>query len=56
VRTYTLDPGGDGRTAFAMREEFTGPMAPLIFRSMPDLGPSFEQFARGLKEQAELTR
>ncbi|HET7049969.1 MAG TPA: hypothetical protein VFI54_17025 [Solirubrobacteraceae bacterium] len=25
----------------------------LIWRSMPDLGPSFEKFARGLKERAE---
>jgi hypothetical protein len=56
VRTYTLAPDGDGATRFEMREEFTGPMAPLVFRSMPDLGPSFEQFARGLKQQAELTR
>jgi hypothetical protein len=28
-------------------------MLPLIWRSMPDLGPSFEQFARGLKARAE---
>ena len=26
---------------------------PLIWRSMPDLGPSFRQFANGLKERAE---
>jgi hypothetical protein len=36
-----------------MREEFTGPMLPLIWKSMPDLGPAFDQFARGLKAQAE---
>lgn len=52
VRTYSLDPEGDG-TRFTMREEYTGPMLPLIWRSMPDLGPSFEQFARGLKTRAE---
>jgi hypothetical protein len=28
-------------------------MLGLIWRSMPDLGPSFEQFARGLKQRAE---
>lgn len=53
VRTFRLEPrGGDG-TAFTMREEYTGPLLPLIWRSMPDLGPSFEQFARGLKARAE---
>jgi uncharacterized protein YndB with AHSA1/START domain len=28
-------------------------MLGLIWRSMPDLGPSFEKFARGLKQRAE---
>jgi hypothetical protein len=36
-----------------MREEYTGPTLPLIWRSMPDLQPSFEQFASGLKARAE---
>ncbi len=48
----TLTPE-NGSTRFAMREEYTGPMLPLIWRSMPDLQPSFEQFARGLKARAE---
>lgn len=52
VRTFRLTPDG-GATRFEMREEFTGPMLPLIWRSMPDLGPSFAQFATGLKAQAE---
>jgi hypothetical protein len=52
VRTFTLAPEGAG-TRFAVREEYTGPLLPLIWRSMPDLGPSFEQFARGLKARAE---
>jgi hypothetical protein len=52
VRTFTLAPEGSG-TRFAMREEYTGPLLPMIWRSMPDLGPSFEQFARGLKARAE---
>ena len=54
VRTFSLTPGGVATTRFTMREEYTGPMLPLIWRSMPDLGPSFEQFARGLKAQAEV--
>lgn len=53
VRTFTLTPEGEGRTRFEMREEFSGPLLPLIWRSMPDLGPSFRQFASGLKQRAE---
>ena len=52
VRTFTLAPGSDGTTRFTMREEYTGPLLPLIWRSMPDLGPSFRQFVNGLKELA----
>ena len=52
VRTFTLDAAREG-TAFHMREEFSGPFAPLIRRSMPDLTPSFAAFADGLKRKAE---
>ncbi len=52
VRTFTLTPDGSG-TRFTMREEFTGPLLPAIWKAMPDLGPAFEQFARGLKAKAE---
>ena len=51
-RTFTLSDEGN-LTRFTMREEFSGPLLPLIWRSMPDLGPSFQQFADGLKQQAE---
>ena len=51
-RTYTLVPEGTG-TRFTMREEYTGPLAGMMFRSIPDLGPSFRQFAEGLKHRAE---
>lgn len=53
VRTFTLTPEGEGATKFTMREEYSGLLAPLIGRSIPDLGPSFEQFANGLKARAE---
>jgi hypothetical protein len=53
VRTYTLSPDANGGTRFTMREEYTGPMLPMIWRSMPDLGPSFTQFANGLKQRVE---
>ena len=52
TRTYTLAPEGTG-TRFTMREEYTGPLAGMMFRSIPDLGPSFRQFAEGLKRRAE---
>ncbi len=52
VRTFSLVPDGN-RTRFEMREEYSGPLLPLIGRSMPDLQPSFDQFARGLKTRAE---
>ncbi len=59
VRTFRLDPvvadspDGAGATRFTMREEYSGPMLPLIWRSMPDLQPSFDRFAAGLKAAAE---
>jgi len=53
VRTFTLAPAGDGATRFEVREEYTGPLLPMMWRSMPDLGPSFAQFATGLKKRAE---
>jgi hypothetical protein len=54
VRTYSLAPavGGVG-TDFAMTEVYTGALAGLIGRSIPDLGPSFEAFADALKAAAE---
>ena len=36
-----------------MREEFSGPLLALIWRTMPDMNDSFRQFARGLKERVE---
>ena len=53
VRTFTLAPAGDGTTRFQVREEYTGPLVSMMWRSMPDLGPSFAQFATGLKQRAE---
>ena len=52
VRTFSLAPE-DGVTRFTLREEFSGPMLPLIWRKMPDTQPSFDKFASGLKARAE---
>jgi hypothetical protein len=53
VRTFRLTPTSGGATRFDVREEYTGPLLGMMWRSMPDLGPSFSQFARGLKVRAE---
>lgn len=52
-RTYRLTPEDDGKVRFEMAEQFTGLMAPLITRSIPDLQPSFDEFAACLKKAAE---
>jgi len=51
-RTFTLNPDGAG-THFLVQEVFTGPMAGMIGKSMPDLQPSFDQFADALKQVSE---
>jgi hypothetical protein len=53
VRTYDLSEAADGATSFRMREEYSGPLLRLIWRSIPDLGPSFDRFAQGLKRRVE---
>jgi uncharacterized protein YndB with AHSA1/START domain len=53
VRTYALAPTANGGTTFHMREEYTGPLLGIMWRSMPGLGPSFTQFANGLKRRIE---
>jgi hypothetical protein len=52
-RTFTLTPALNGDVEFSMREEYTGLMAPLICRSIPDLQPAFDEFASDLKRAAE---
>jgi hypothetical protein len=53
TRTYALAEQPDGRVRFDMREDYTGPLAGLIVKSIPDLGPSFTRFAEGLKRRVE---
>jgi hypothetical protein len=53
VRTFSLAPAGEGSTSFKVREEYTGPLLGLMWRTIPDLGPSFAKFADGLKRHAE---
>lgn len=52
VRTFTLTDRAKG-THLKVKEEYFGPLAGLMFRGMPDLRPSFRQFAAGAKARAE---
>lgn len=52
-RIYTLTQKPDGSVEFTLREVFSGLLAPLITRSIPDLQPSFDEFAAALKIWAE---
>jgi hypothetical protein len=52
VRTYTLT-AMDGGVEFAMTEEFSGLLASMITKSIPDLQPSFVEFAAALKRRVE---
>jgi hypothetical protein len=55
VRTFDITPAPEGGSTFRVREEYTGALLPLIWRSMPDLQQSFDQFADGLKQRVEST-
>lgn len=52
-RTFTIEPGADRGVRFSMREEYSGIVAPIIVRSIPDLQPAFDEFASDLKRAAE---
>ena len=52
TRRFRLTPV-EGGTEFHMREDYTGPLARMMYRVIPDLAPSFETFADGLARAAE---
>jgi hypothetical protein len=56
LRTFELSSESNGTTRFTLEERFSGPLLPLIGRTLPDFGPSFEKFASGLKQRAERPR
>ena len=53
TRTFELTPTASGDVDFAMDETYSGVLAPLITRSIPDLQPAFDTFAADLKRCAE---
>jgi hypothetical protein len=52
-RRFTIEDRGEGRVEFAMHEIFSGLLAGMITRSMPDLQPSFDEFCQALKRRVE---
>jgi hypothetical protein len=52
-RTFTLEPAGNGNTTFSMQEVYTGVLAGMMFRQIPDLSGAFEEFGESLKVAAE---
>lgn len=52
-RLFVLTPQADGTTHFLTRETFSGLLAPLITRSIPDLQPTFDEMVAALKMRAE---
>lgn len=52
VRTFTLD-AIDAGTRFSMVEEYSGPLAGLITKMIPDMNDTFRMYADGLKAEAE---
>ena len=54
VRALRLSRQASGGTQFDVREEYSCPLLSVMWRTTPDLGPSFKQFASGLKTAAEM--
>jgi hypothetical protein len=53
VRTFTVAPAGENGCEFHMEEVYSGLLAPLITKSIPDMTESFERFGEGVKAEAE---
>ncbi len=52
TRTFTVTPQGTG-SEFHMEEIYTGLMAPMITRAIPDQTEAFEKFGDSVKAEAE---
>lgn len=52
-RVFELVPRANGVVQFGMREQFTGLLAPLIGRTLPNMQPAFDDFVTALKREAE---
>ena len=52
-RTFRLEQLENGKVRFTTHEIYTGLLKNLIAKSMPDLQPSFDEWAASLKREAE---
>jgi hypothetical protein len=52
-RVFELRPKAGSGVEFTMREDYSGWLAPLITKSIPDLQPAFDEFAACLKARAQ---
>ncbi len=53
-RVFTLKTIGNNLTNFTMSEKIGGPIFPLFSKMIPSFDASFEQFAKDLKNEAEI--
>jgi len=53
IRTFTVRPTGESVCEFHMEEVYSGLLAPLITKSIPDMTESFEMFGDAVKAEAE---
>jgi uncharacterized protein YndB with AHSA1/START domain len=53
ARSFTLEPSEQGTMVFHTREVFSGWLAGLITKKMPDLQPTFDAWAQCLKQRSE---
>jgi hypothetical protein len=53
TRTFTLTEQQPGTTEFHMREVYTGLLAGMMSKQIPDLSGAFQDFAQGLKKASE---
>ena len=52
-RVFELRSAAGSGVEFSMREDYSGWLAPLIAKSIPDLQPAFDEFAACLKAHVE---
>lgn len=53
LRTFRLTPYGS-MTRLSVREEFTGPLVPALWKRMRDLQPELDAYLKAAKARAEL--
>ncbi len=52
-RSFVIESTDERSCTFTMAEDFTGPLSPMIVRSLPDFQASFDGFAHALKTDSE---